>query len=290
MPGMCEARPRYHRWPKRLLWEQIGRALVSCANLPVAAIFGSSLPPGWMTTADISSRSALATASSPSTNRRDSVVARSSIAPSSVSLRLGGGRRDRGEVGICCVPSLGLGEALAGLLVRDNPALETIDKPANLLFSLRQSALQRLAFPGICSGEAFSFLAIGLDVPLDGASVCQLRLERHHNALLRVGERAVPSGSSFPGTQRINGATEGDLYKKPVCTRNGYGREVVWEYSRPIIAPVNRRYRSDDAPPSFVAGKRNTSRLSILITVSRPAECACLMRRNPASVSSIISP
>jgi hypothetical protein len=51
---------------------------------------------------------------------------------------------------------------------------------------------------------------------------------------------------------------------------------------------LNRRYRSGDAPPSFVAGKRNTSRLSILITVSRPAECACLMRRNPASVSSII--
>jgi len=33
------------------LWEQIGRALVSCANLPVAAIFGSSLAPGWTTTA-----------------------------------------------------------------------------------------------------------------------------------------------------------------------------------------------------------------------------------------------
>jgi len=53
------------------------------------------------------------------------------------------------------------------------------------------------------------------------------------------------------------------------------------------VRPVNRPYRSDDAPPSFVAGKRNTSRLSILIMVSRPAECACLMRRNPASVSSI---
>jgi hypothetical protein len=39
------------------------------------------------------------------------------------------------------------------------------------------------------------------------------------------------------GTQRINGATEGDLYKKPVCTRNGYGREVDREYPRPIIAP-----------------------------------------------------
>jgi hypothetical protein len=54
------------------------------------------------------------------------------------------------------------------------------------------------------------------------------------------------------------------------------------------FAPVNRRYRSGDAPPSFVVGKRNTSRLSIVITVSRPAECACRMRRNPASVSSII--
>src|SRR5215831_10017189 len=29
------------------------------------------------------------------------------------------------------------------------------------------------------------------------------------------------------------------------------------------FAPVNRRYRSGDAPPNFVAGKRNTSRLSI---------------------------
>src|SRR5215471_394905 len=123
-----------------------------------------------------------------------------------------------------------------------------------------------------------------------GASVCQLRLERHHNALLRVGGKGRPIRVIIPGAQRINGATEGDPYKKPVCTRNGYGREVVWEYPRPIIGPVNRRYRSDDAPPSFVAGKRNTSRLSILITVSRPAECACLMRRNPASVSSIISP
>jgi hypothetical protein len=54
------------------------------------------------------------------------------------------------------------------------------------------------------------------------------------------------------------------------------------------FAPANRRYRSGDAPPSFVVGKRNTSRLSIVITVSRPAECACRMRRNPASVSSII--
>src|SRR5262249_39831231 len=227
MPGMCEARPRYHRWPKRLLWEQIGRALVSCANLPVAAIFGSSLPPGWMTTADISSRSALATASSPSTNRRDSVVARSSIAPSSVSLRLGGGRRDRGEVGICCVPSLGLGEALAGLLVRDNPALETIDKPANLPFSLRQSALQRLAFPGICSGEAFSSLAIGLDVPLDGASVCQLRLERHHNALLRVGGK----GPSHQGHHSW-GRSGSMARPKAILTKNrsarGTGTGAKW--------------------------------------------------------------
>src|SRR5215471_14911122 len=121
-----------------------------------------------------------------------------------------------------------------------------------------------------------------------GASVCQLRLERHHNALLRVGGKGRPIRVIIPGAQRINGATEGDPYKKPVCTRNGYGREVVWEYPRPIIAPVNGRYRSDDAPPSFVAGKRNTSRLSILITVSRPAECACPMRRNPASVISIV--
>src|SRR5262249_17542201 len=104
------------------------------------------------------------------------------------------------------------------------------------------------------------------------------------------GERAVPSESSFLGTQRINGATEGDPYKKPVCTRNGYGREVVWEYPRPIIAPVNRRYRSDDAPPSFVAGERDTPRPSILITVSRPGEWACLIPRKPASVSSILSP
>src|SRR5262245_45219416 len=50
---------------------------------------------------------------------------------------------------------------------------------------------------------------------------------------------------------------------------------------------INRRYQSGDAPPNLVAGKRNTSRLSILITVSRPAECACLMRRNPVSVRSI---
>src|SRR5262245_15277591 len=82
--------------------------------------------------------------------------------------------------------------------------------------------------------------------------------------------------------------TEGDLYKKPVCTRNGYEREVVWEYPRSIIAPINRRYRSDDAPPSFVAGKRNASRLATFLTAARPAERACLMRRNPASVSSII--
>src|SRR5262249_55736712 len=52
--------------------------------------------------------------------------------------------------------------------------------------------------------------------------------------------------------------------------------------------PVNRCYRSDDAPPSFVAGKRDTSWRSILITVSRPAECTCPMRRKPALVSSII--
>src|SRR5262249_30950602 len=40
--------------------------------------------------------------------------------------------------------------------------------------------------------------------------------------------------------------------------------------------------------PASWLGKRNTSRRSILITVSRPAECACPMRRNPALVSSII--
>src|SRR5262249_37473311 len=71
---------------------------------------------------------------------------------------------------------------------------------------------------------------------------------------------------------------------------NGYGREVVWEYPRPIIAPVNRRYRSDDAPPSFVAGERDTPRLSIFITVWGPAGGACLIRRNSAFVRSMILP
>src|SRR5262249_61276563 len=36
------------------------------------------------------------------------------------------------------------------------------------------------------------------------------------------------------GTQRINGAAEGDLYKKTLGARNGHEREVVWEYPRPI--------------------------------------------------------
>jgi hypothetical protein len=53
---------------------------------------------------------------------------------------------------------------------------------------------------------------------------------------------------------------------------------------------VNGRYRSGNAPPNLVAEKRNSSCLPISITVPRPAECACPMRRNPTSVSSISPP
>jgi hypothetical protein len=53
------------------------------------------------------------------------------------------------------------------------------------------------------------------------------------------------------------------------------------------FAAVNGRHRSGNAPPNLVAEKRNSSCLPISITVPRPAECACPMRRNPASVSSI---
>ena len=35
-------------------------------------------------------------------------------------------------------------------------------------------------------------------------------------------------------SQRIDDAAEGDLHKKPLGARNGYEREVVWEYPRPI--------------------------------------------------------
>src|SRR5262245_11523942 len=41
-------------------------------------------------------------------------------------------------------------------------------------------------------------------------------------------------GHERAGTQRIDDAAEGDLYKKPLGAGNGYEREVVWEYSCPI--------------------------------------------------------
>jgi hypothetical protein len=56
------------------------------------------------------------------------------------------------------------------------------------------------------------------------------------------------------------------------------------------FAAINGRYRSGNAPPNLVADKRNSSCLPISITVPRPAECACPIRRNPASISSISPP
>ena len=45
------------------------------------------------------------------------------------------------------------------------------------------------------------------------------------------------------GTQRINYATESDLYEKLLSARNGYELEVFWEYPRPIGNKVVLRER-----------------------------------------------
>ena len=92
-------------------------------------------------------------------------------------------------------------------------------------------------------------------------------------------------------------------------------RTVTYEASYPALAkdahhPTGGRAGSDEkldgisgCPPCIAsvadgaepypqrageAGKRNKQRRSTSMTVSSPAECACPMRRNPASVNSII--
>ena len=50
----------------------------------------------------------------------------------------------------------------------------------------------------------------------------------------RPAKEELLEGHERAWTQRINDAAERDLYKKPLGTRNGYQREMVWEYPRPI--------------------------------------------------------
>src|SRR5262245_33073015 len=47
-------------------------------------------------------------------------------------------------------------------------------------------------------------------------------------------KKELLEGFGSARTQRINDATERDLYKKPFCARNRYKLEVVWKCPRPI--------------------------------------------------------
>src|ERR1700730_8685474 len=47
-------------------------------------------------------------------------------------------------------------------------------------------------------------------------------------------EEELLKRSKCTRTQRINYAAKRNLHKEPLCSRDGYRLEVVWEYPRPI--------------------------------------------------------